>query len=432
MQQFSQQIMEIMEERYGLEKKQPAQGPSLREGSNVDIISEGPAINVTSASRTTPADQPARRSTQPAPTEDSDDQRSWRCSRRATRSPPASDSDDQRSRKCSRRKNRSSLDSGSDNQPSRRTSRLSPSADSDEPSRRTSPRRHSSSGHSPRRSPRQSPRRSPRRSPNKSPRRSLRRSPPRLSQSRRTPPRSPSEEYQRPLLSTPVTENDGGIIFSDSEIRYWMANGLDLASPSKDDNPAHTYFMTDDDVDTLTLPPIDPIATVPQKLDAAFKTATKTQAPHLPQFNARKFSSHNMDPFLKAQDIDENFKEDLVRHQLGRQTHSRRNRRFVTSSSPDADAMASGGDNSINGHHPSGRRRSVELAEQMRKQAIEAAEEMRRRMLDETQSSDGEQFHPSGHRRSIEMAKEMQRQVLAHASDDEEFHPSGRRDGALN
>ncbi|XP_046576800.1 uncharacterized protein LOC124284740 [Haliotis rubra] len=127
-------------------------------------------------------------------------------------------------------------------------------------------------------------------------------------QSVRTPPRSPSEEYQRPLLSTPVTEDDGGIIFSDSEIRYWMTNGLDLASPSKDNNPAHTYLMRDDDVDTLTLPPFDPIAAVPQNLDAAFKTATKAQVPHLPQFNAKKFSSHNMDPFLKAQDIDENFK----------------------------------------------------------------------------------------------------------------------------
>ncbi|XP_046573527.1 solute carrier family 40 member 1-like [Haliotis rubra] len=108
---------------------------------------------------------------------------------------------------------------------------------------------------------------------------SPRRSPPRLPQ--RTPPRSPSEEYQGPFLSTPVTEDDGGIIFSDSEIRYWMANGLDLASPSKEDNPAHTYLMTDDDVDTLTLTPIDPIAAVPQNLDAAFKTATKAQAPTL-------------------------------------------------------------------------------------------------------------------------------------------------------
>ncbi|XP_067649149.1 uncharacterized protein [Haliotis asinina] len=137
--------------------------------------------------------------------------------------------------------------------------------------------------------------------------------------------------------------------------------------------------------------------------------------------------------------------EDLVQHQLGRQTHSRRNRRFVTSSSPDADAMGSVGGNSINGHHPSGRPRSVELAEQMRKQVMEAAgssaqnplsgqgrsvekaEEMGRRLSDEGQSSDGEQFHPSGRRRSIEMAKEMQRQMLTQGSDDEGFHPSGRR-----
>ncbi|XP_071102685.1 uncharacterized protein [Haliotis cracherodii] len=141
--------------------------------------------------------------------------------------------------------------------------------------------------------------------------------------------------------------------------------------------------------------------------------------------------------------------ENLVADQPGnRRQHSRKNRRFVTDSSPDADAMASGGDNYNSGSHPSGRPRSIELAEQMRRQVIEdaedstdstqnhpsgrrrsveMAEEMRKKMLDGAQSSDGEQFHPSGRRRSVEMAEEMRRQVLAQGSDEEQFHPSGRR-----
>ncbi|XP_046566596.1 phospholipid-transporting ATPase VD-like [Haliotis rubra] len=223
-----QQIMKLMEDRYGMEKIQPAQDLSLREGSTADVSPEGPPINAVLHV---------------------------------------------------------------DHLAIHLVDRLI-----------GPPRR------SPRRSPHRSIRRSTHKPSQKSSVRSPHTSPCTAVQVYRTPPQSPSEEYHRPLTNAPDTEDDGGIIFSDAEIRYWMANNLDLALPSEENNPAHTYLMREDDADTITLPPIDPIATVQQNLDKAFQTATKTQAPHLPQFNAKKFFAHNMDPFYKAQEIDDNFK----------------------------------------------------------------------------------------------------------------------------
>ncbi|XP_046583489.1 LOW QUALITY PROTEIN: uncharacterized protein LOC124290730 [Haliotis rubra] len=71
------------------------------------------------------------------------------------------------------------------------------------------------------------------------------------------------------------------------EKRCAQERTLHDASPAKEKNEAFTYLMKDDDVDTITLPPIDPVSDVPEDLDAAFRKATKFQSPNIPQFNAK-------------------------------------------------------------------------------------------------------------------------------------------------
>ncbi|XP_046555450.1 uncharacterized protein LOC124264719 [Haliotis rubra] len=92
------------------------------------------------------------------------------------------------------------------------------------------------------------------------------------------------------------------------EVTAWIANGLNLESPSKELDEFYTYKMCKDDFDSITIPPIEPISKVPSNLRTSFDKASRFQNQHLPAFNVRQFPLHHMDPFMRAPDLDENIK----------------------------------------------------------------------------------------------------------------------------
>ncbi|XP_046558559.1 LOW QUALITY PROTEIN: ATP-dependent DNA helicase Q5-like [Haliotis rubra] len=110
-----------------------------------------------------------------------------------------------------------------------------------------------------------------------------------------------------PMIEEEVQKDSDSFIYNDAEVVAWIADRLPISSPTRDSNPADTYCIQDDDFESITIPPIKPISQVPENLNAAFAKATKNQGLHIPEFNARKFSVHNMEPFLRAQEIDEDF-----------------------------------------------------------------------------------------------------------------------------